>query len=104
MHFRTSADVIAVNKIDIEFIKKITGLGRRPIALKRGPLLQIRSTYTAYRQLCLEFDNILSSDHDLVQCTVQYYFQMHGTILRATYFSLTILYYSQHVVYTLFII
>ena len=61
LHFMTGACVIAVDKVDIHFTN-IVGAGRRPIAKTCGPVLELPSTYHAYRELRQEFDAILAGD------------------------------------------
>ena len=52
---------MCVRKINVEFPQTV-GLGPRPIAQTCGPFLQLRATYSAYRELRQEFEGILQGD------------------------------------------
>ena len=62
LHFLTGSRVLSVNSIGIEFCNR-KGLERRPIAHTCGPVLELPSTYAAYRELRNEFESVLSSGY-----------------------------------------
>ena len=62
LHFLTGSRVISVDTISIEFTKR-KGMERRPVAHTCGPVLELPSTYIAYRELRNEFEAVLSSGY-----------------------------------------
>lgn len=61
LRFVTGADMLCVEKIDIQFTD-IRGLQRRPVAHTCGPLLEVPCTYNTYTEFRSEFQNIVDGD------------------------------------------
>lgn len=61
LRFLTAAEIVCVPNITVQFTK-LDGLGRRPIAHTCGPVLEMPSTYSAYREFRSDMQNILSAD------------------------------------------
>ncbi len=59
LRFLTAADVICVQQINVEFVKR-HGKGRRPSAHTCGPVLELPSTYVNYPDFRAEWESILS--------------------------------------------
>ena len=59
LRFTTGSDIIAVDKITVDFIKS-DGMQRRPIARTCGPVLELSYTYQNFCELREEFQNVLT--------------------------------------------
>lgn len=62
LRFMTASPVIAITEINVEFTKT-TGLARRPVAHTCGPMLELPSTYTSYREFRSEWQSVLASGY-----------------------------------------
>jgi hypothetical protein len=60
LRYLTGSDIICMDKITVSF-SKLEGLQRRIIAHTCGPVVELPSTYSAYREFRLEMDNTLAS-------------------------------------------
>ena len=59
LRFTTGSDIVAVDKITVDFIKS-DGMQHRPIARTCGPVLELSYTYQNFCELREEFQNILT--------------------------------------------
>ena len=62
LRYLTASSIISVPRILVEF-KDLSGLARRPVAHTCGPVLDLPSTYTSYREFRSEWQSILSSGY-----------------------------------------
>lgn len=61
LRFTMGSDVLCINKIEVLFTC-LDGVARRPVAHTCGPVLELPWTYLSFPELCVELDNILSSN------------------------------------------
>ena len=59
LRFTTGSDIIAIDKIRVDFVKS-DGMQRRPIARTCGPVLELSYTYQNICELREEFRNVLT--------------------------------------------
>ena len=61
LRFVTGAEIICIDHIDVSFNKN-RGMKRIPIARTCGPVLELSSTYTSYREMRQELLSVLESN------------------------------------------
>ncbi len=60
LRFVTGADVITVDKIEVNFVT-LAGAARRPVARTCAPVLELPCSYENFCELCEDFQNILAA-------------------------------------------